>query len=225
MSFRVVLERYEGPYEALLNLVEKNKLSITEVNLGLICDEYIKYIEKNNIKDLHELTTFINVASSLLLLKIKSMLPASTSVEEKKVYTDISAHIRVAEILRQAKVNLNKSRSTDLYFIEAVQKKQSLGFMPLQRVDKMTFYSIVLLRNLQNKLVKELIHTVSVEKKEPLKDVMERVKAKIDSLGTINFHSIIKDKEKKEVISIFLALLHLINQHNILYNEGDLTSK
>ena len=88
MEFTVKLDRYEGPYTKLLELIEQRKLSITEISLVEVADDYIAYIRTLEKKDLVDISQFIVVATTLILMKAKSLLPGVvyTEDEEKQVH-------------------------------------------------------------------------------------------------------------------------------------------
>ena len=70
-EFTIKLDRYEGPYTKLLELIDAHKLSITEVSLASIADEYIAYIQTISKKDIVDISQFIVVASTLMVMKAK----------------------------------------------------------------------------------------------------------------------------------------------------------
>ena len=78
------LEQFEGPLDLLLTLIQKNKVSITDIPIALICDQYLEYIEEAQALDMEIASEFIVVASELMLLKSKTLLP---KVEDDEVDT------------------------------------------------------------------------------------------------------------------------------------------
>jgi segregation and condensation protein A len=88
MEFTVKLDRYEGPYTKLLDLIVEKKLSITEVSLASIADDYIAYIKSLAETHAVDVSQFVLVASTLMLMKAKSLLPGVvyTEEEEKQVH-------------------------------------------------------------------------------------------------------------------------------------------
>ena len=68
MEFNVKLERYEGPYTKLLDLIEGRKLSITEISLVTVADDYIAYIKSLDQRNIIDISQFIVVASTLMLM-------------------------------------------------------------------------------------------------------------------------------------------------------------
>ena len=76
------LEIYEGPLDLLLDLIEKNKIDIMNIPIALICDQYMAYIEQARSMDLELAGEFIVMASELLLIKSKMLLPRIEPDEE-----------------------------------------------------------------------------------------------------------------------------------------------
>ena len=76
------LEQFEGPLDLLLTLIQKNKVSITDIPISLICDQYIEYIEEAHALDMEIASEFIVMASELMLIKSKMLLPKVEEDEE-----------------------------------------------------------------------------------------------------------------------------------------------
>ena len=69
------LEQFEGPLDLLLTLIQKNKVSITDIPIALICDQYVEYITRAQELDMDVASEFIVMASELMLIKSKMLLP------------------------------------------------------------------------------------------------------------------------------------------------------
>ena len=74
------LETFEGPLDLLLSLIQKNKVSITDIPISLICDQYIEYITQAQKLDMELASEFIVMASELMLIKSKMLLPKEEEV-------------------------------------------------------------------------------------------------------------------------------------------------
>lgn len=74
-EFKIKTEVFEGPLDLLLSLVEKRKLFISDISLASVTDEYINHINKLPEYSMDDRTQFILIASTLLLIKAKSLLP------------------------------------------------------------------------------------------------------------------------------------------------------
>ena len=75
------LDQFEGPLDLLLTLISKNKVSITDIPISLICDQYMEYIAEAERMDLEVASEFIVMASELMLIKSKMILPHEEGTE------------------------------------------------------------------------------------------------------------------------------------------------
>ncbi len=75
------LDQFEGPLDLLLALIQKNKVSITDIPIALICDQYMEYLSEAEKMDLEVATEFIVMASELMLIKSKMLLPHEEGTE------------------------------------------------------------------------------------------------------------------------------------------------
>ena len=76
------LEIYEGPLALLLALIAKNKINIYEIPISLIFEQYMEYIEKLTELDMEVAGEFLEMASRLMLIKSRMLLPKPESTEE-----------------------------------------------------------------------------------------------------------------------------------------------
>ena len=75
------LDQFEGPLDLLLTLISKNKVSITDIPIVMICDQYMEYIEQAQKMDLDVASEFIVMASELMLIKSRMILPHEEGTE------------------------------------------------------------------------------------------------------------------------------------------------
>jgi segregation and condensation protein A len=106
------LEQFEGPLDLLLTLIQKNKVSITDIPIALICDQYIEYISKAEALDMDLASEFIVMASELMLIKTKMLLPKAEDDEEDPRATLTDALLRY----QQAKEASQKLAPLYAYF-------------------------------------------------------------------------------------------------------------
>ena len=75
------LDQFEGPLDLLLTLIQKNKVSITDIPISLICDQYMEYITAAQELDMDIASEFIVMASELMLIKSRMLLPRDEEEE------------------------------------------------------------------------------------------------------------------------------------------------
>ncbi len=76
------LDQFEGPLDLLLTLIQKNKVSITDIPIALICDQYLQAITEAQELDMDVASEFLVMASELMLIKSKMLLPRPEDEEE-----------------------------------------------------------------------------------------------------------------------------------------------
>ena len=109
------LDQYEGPLDLLLSLIAKNKVSIIDIPIASICDQYMEFIENARRIDLNIASEFIVMASELMLIKSKMLLPRESDDHEdpRKVLVDALL------LYQKAKENANESINSFLFSFAA----------------------------------------------------------------------------------------------------------
>jgi segregation and condensation protein A len=108
-GFALASETFQGPLEALLDLIESRKMSISEV-----CDSYLAYVEQLPEMPLSETSQFILIASTLLLIKSRALLPTlELSQDERESVQELERRLSRLRIIRQATKQLRTRWGTE----------------------------------------------------------------------------------------------------------------
>ena len=164
-KYAIRLDNFEGPLDLLCHLVDKNKMDINEVSISEITDQYIQYI--NAMKELNlEITSeFIVMASTLIYLKSKSLLPKQ--VEDEAELTEEELINRIIEYKKYKEISKKLKEQFEVF---------SKRFYKLP--DKIELPS----RKLEEKYSKVLLE-------QAYKNLLERNKSKINK-NAINIEKI-----------------------------------
>src|SRR4051812_31539518 len=107
--FAIETSSYKGPLEALLDLIEARKLSISDISLAEVSDSYLAYVEKLPNLPLAETSQFVLVASTLLLIKSRSLLPLlELSEDERESVEELERRLLQLKLIRRAAKLLRK---------------------------------------------------------------------------------------------------------------------
>lgn len=90
MSYRVRIESFEGPFDLLLYLVSRQKVSIGSISLSEITDQYLSEVQRMRNVDLDVASDFLLVASTLLEIKAASLIPHEESEKLDEEFDEIS---------------------------------------------------------------------------------------------------------------------------------------
>ena len=230
MESQVNLARYSGPYTKLLELIEQRKLSITEIDLVSVADEYITHIQSLDNEDIIDISQFIVVASTLMLMKAKSLLPGVvyTEEEEKQVY-DLEYKLALYAILSGA---ASKVRSiymkNPLYRRERLSYKNITVFVPDNKVTPVLLETIARLTLASFITPKQLVK-VAVEHALRMENVIESLLARVKNMQSVTLMGLAGgaktvEERKKLLIVNFLALLELLRNGTIRANQASVGS-
>lgn len=78
------LDQFEGPLDLLLTLISKNKIDIYDIPISLLCDQYMEYITAEENSDLDSSSEFLLMASELMLIKSRMLLPKDETAEDPR---------------------------------------------------------------------------------------------------------------------------------------------
>lgn len=216
------LDQFEGPLDLLLTLISKNKVSITDIPIAMICDQYMEYIEEAQRMDLEIASEFIVMASELMLIKSKMILPHEEGTEN-----DPRREIADALLLyQQAKLAATKLRPLyDEYsgrFVKGTDDVPPEKGLPMNLDPALMIKALnSILRRLRiseaerkpTELVNPLIkhHVVSVEEK------IEEICALLLDRDEASLFFLLKDADSRpELVARFMGVLELIKIHRII---------
>ena len=83
MEISYKLDNFEGPLDLLLHLIEKNKVSIYDIPIVLITEQYLEYVNQMDHEDLDVVSDFLVMAATLLDIKSRMLLPKVEKEEEE----------------------------------------------------------------------------------------------------------------------------------------------
>ena len=221
MEFTLKLERYEGPYTKLLELIEQKKLSITEISLVSVADDYILYVKSLDQKNLIDISQFIVVASTLILMKAKSLLPGVVyTEEEEKQVEDLEHKLELyAMLIGACAATRSVYMKTPLYAREHISYKGGSVFVPDSRVDGKMLQSIALL-TLASFITPKALVKVAVEQALRIENVIEKLLDRVRTMQAVTLQSLAEgaktiEERKKLLIVNFIALLELLRSGSI----------
>ena len=85
MELSYKLEKFEGPLDLLLHLIEKNKVNIYDIPIAEITDQYMEYVRQMDEENLDVVSEFLVMAATLLEIKAKMLLPAEVDEEGEEI--------------------------------------------------------------------------------------------------------------------------------------------
>ena len=208
-QFALSTETFQGPLETLLNMIEDRKMSISDVSLAEVTDNYLAYVEKLPEMPLGETAQFILVASTLLLIKSRTLLPSlELSEGERESVEELERRLaRYALIRKSAKILRGLWGKQQLLLAHRAPLRQPV-FSPADA----TITSILsAAKRLVSILPKpESLMEAAIAPVLALEDVIASVRTRLVSAIRASFKELTKSRDRSEVIVYFLATLELV---------------
>mgnify|MGYP005813579935 CR=1 FL=1 len=223
----IQLANFSGPLPLLLELIEKNKLPITEVSLSLITEEYLNIIRSSTEINPEELADFLVIASTLLLLKSKTILPdlQLTTEEENDIERLKTALVIYQKYKEKIKFIKELSLSNNKLTGRILWQGRNAYFYPpsnitLDQLKDILGKTLLNLSSYYNNFQKnELVKSTTIETK------INEILAKIKELNTLEFEKLAPQNNKNEIIISFLAILFLFREEKIYLEQEEKTNK
>ena len=214
MEFKIQQNAFDGPIELLVSLIQKKKVHVTDINLSDITDEYISYIRNHNTS-ISSNVEFIQIATTLLLIKSKSLLPELTLTdEETQSIEELEKRIALYQLVQQHAEKLKKVTSK-LYRSGRRDHTKISVFAPSKNLSTIGLKDSIL--NCIETLPKPRISTnASLTPVIRLEDMMKTLIKRVQSTLSISFRDFSGQfTEKKNIIVSFLSVLELVKQQEI----------
>lgn len=218
------LDQFEGPLDLLLKLIEKNKVQITDIPIALIFEQYMEYIDNAKKMNMEVAGEFIVMASELMLIKSKMLLPRTEEEEDPRA--KLAAALAEYQKMKQAAVYLHEQYSlfSGRMVKDSDEVKPDSGRLEPQKITALSRVMVAMLRSL-DKAAMENVNRAAAEQpfekilRTPIVPVSGKIFGVIRYLvrnGESLYTSILLSaKTRSELIATFLAMLELIKKNRV----------
>jgi len=229
LSFK--LEVFEGPLDLLLFLIQKNKVSIYDIPVSLITEQYMEYLELMEKHDLEISSEFLVMAARLLYIKSKMLLPKHEEIEgEEEEDPRQELILNLVEYKKYKEVSKffsdRKNICDFLYFKSSVNTDEfKINVNAPMEIDALTLAFERVMKRFEDKLPPSKMLFSGMVGREPVsvKSKMQSVTKAIRISGQISFDDLFTEaKSRSEIVAIFLAVLELVRNNEVGFESvGD----
>ena len=216
------LNNFEGPFDLLLNLIEKNKMKISDINISQLIDEYLEVLKVSKRENIEIKSDFIIIASELIEIKTLNLLNLDKDkeketnlrrrLEEHKIFKEVIP--KVAKLEKE--FNISYSRGESKRVIKKIAKDYDLTSLTTDdifEVYKKYFDSIDISEVMELNLMKQY----------DIKEVMDNILMKVYFKKWLIDDMFLEAENKLHLIYIFLAILELYKDAKINIDNGEIT--
>ena len=218
----VKLNNFEGPFDLLLNLIEKNKMKISDINISQLIDEYLEVLKLSKRENIEIKSDFIIIASELIEIKTLNLLNLDKDkeketnlrrrLEEHKIFKEVIP--KVAKLEKE--FNISYSRGESKRVIKKIAKDYDLTSLTTDdifEVYKKYFDTVDMSEMMELNLMKQY----------DIKEVMDNILMKVYFKKWLIDDLFLEAENKLHLIYIFLAILELYKDAKVNIDNGEIT--
>lgn len=230
----IQIDNFEGPLDLLCHLIDKNKMDIYDINLSEITDQYIQYLKEMEELNLDIASEFLVMASTLLFLKSKNLLPKQE--EEEEEITEEELIRRIIDYKKYKEISKKLKENFEIYSNRFYKLPEEIE-LPKQKVENNYEPSVIpdiykkILETNQEKVNQNAkniekiaitdTYTVASKVKEMFKALIKNKRFVFNKMFSIS------KKNKQEVVTAFSGLLELSRRSKVITEQeeifGDIT--
>lgn len=232
----IKIGEFDGPFELLFHLIEKNKIEITDIPIAFIADKFIESIEQIENENMNQMSEFIVMAATLLEIKSKILLPVK-ELDENGEEIDPRAELverlieykrakSIVQLLKESSDFGIVSRNPDKSTISKFRQNANVGLdkllnnVTIQDLSDI-FQTVILRSEYRLDMVRKDFN--SIKKDEfTIENRIEYILKRILITNKIAFAKLFEnDSTKSEKVTTFLAVLELIKINKIYVIQED----
>lgn len=221
----MTIDNFEGPLDLLLHLIKEDNIDIYDIKIEEITKQYLDYIQAMKELNLSIASEYLVMASELLEIKSKSLLPKAQTEQEDdyeedprdtliekllayKQYKEITSEFKDLELTR--KMFYIKEPDNLSYFIKEEENKSGVSIDDLLAA----FNEL-----LKKKEFEKPLSTKITKKELSVTEKVRKIKAILINKKRVNFEDLFDDNTKEEIIVSFLSILEMVKNKEIIIEQ------
>lgn len=229
MNLDVRIDEFEGPLDLLLHLIKESKMDILEIEIEKITDQYLAYIESQEKLNLEIASGYLVMASELIEMKSKMLLPRFTVEEEEEVEEDPREELIARLLEYQAYKEITKTLKEKEEIRKEIYTKPPENFSKYKE-ENASLQSDVSLDDLLEAFRKYLkrkqemrpLHTKVTEKEISVSSRRHDIKRILSEKRKVSFFELFPEVSKEYIVATFLAVLEMAKNKELRIVQNDI---
>ncbi len=223
MDYKFKAQKFEGPLDLLLHLIKKDNIDIFDINISEITDQYLKYIESMEDLNLNVDSEYLVMASELIELKSRELLPREEEEEEEddpklNLINRLVEYNRYKEVSQELKL-FEKERKE--YFTKSVSLLDEFRDGDVRISEDISLDDLLkaFLKFQEKKEFQKPLKTVVTKKEYSVHKRSLEIMNKLKVKGNVNFEDLFEFYNKGYVVVTFLSILDLARNGNLIIKQ------
>lgn len=226
-NYQLRLAAFEGPLDVLLRLIEKSQLSIEDVSLVAVTDQFLDFVAQMEEAPPTVIADFAAVGARLTVLKSRSLLPRPAPDTEEPEQSDLTHQLREYKRIKDLAAHLGSLHAAG-HPAHSRALKGAIVRPDAGRITRLVEHDPrSLVRSIRRRLtsVPKPAQLIRQRRVVSLREVVQRVADMVTNLRSVQFSQVVADyRTRTEVATAFLAVLVLVRRGQMDAGQGDLFS-
>lgn len=227
-KYAIKLDNFEGPLDLLCHLIDKNKMDICDINLTQITDQYMELLNEMERMNLEIASEFLVMASTLLYIKSKNLLPVNA--EDESELTEEELLRRIIEYKKYKEITKTFREQMGIYSgrcfkgpdqielpkqkLEKSYEKTIISTIYEELVEKNTFKMNQNAKNIEKLAITET-YSVGDKVKEMFRELIRKKKFVFNTLFSL------QKCNKAEVVTAFTGVLEMSRRNKVVTKQEE----
>lgn len=221
-EFNVKIKSFEGPLDLLLFLIKKHKLDIFDIEISILLEQYLNYINELKTQNLELSSEFLEIAAQLIYIKTASLLPQKE--EAVRLKEELTGKLLELE---QIKNLANRFSGFNQYGFTVSRKPQKIKgdfkYNHVHDIDKLVEGYITFSKKIKRfkappkEMFSKLVETKIVSVTSRVVFILR----KLYNEKKVKYEDFLNDSKNNYNIATFLAILELVKAKRISFSENN----
>ena len=223
MEISYKLEQFEGPLDLLLSLISKNKIDIKDIPISLLCDQYMEYISKAEELDMELSSDFLYMASELMLIKSRMLLPRDEEHDEdprEALAAALLEYQKAKTASEQLKVMFGEYGGRMVKETDEIAPDRTYVADHEAELLYKAFLKVMNEVRVTDEDAKKKFEPILKKRTVSVVSIVENLARRLRGGKKISLGSFFRQAEDRlELVSMFLAMLELLKSGHLVINE------
>jgi segregation and condensation protein A len=222
VDYSTKLDNFEGPLDLLLHLIKEAKIEIKDIFVSEVTEQFLKYMEGLSVLDVDKASEYLNMASTLLEIKSKSILPKIEEYTEEDPELNLIRQLEEYKLFKEVSEKLKTQENVERFYKEP---DKSVGDVKVVYTDfnldgLINAFSKLLMRVDDKKRQEDVLKEIPKEV-FTVKDKVEHIRNVLLERNEVSFFEIFTSRySKNELITTFQAMLELLKLQYIKVEQN-----
>ena len=224
MEYKFKINQFEGPLDLLLHLIKESEMDIMDIEIVKLTDQYLNYINSMENLDLSTASEYLSIASELMYLKSKTLLPAKEEEEyietkenlinrllEYKKYKEVTSNLKELEQERNSFYTKTPSNMKE-YQTNQINLNQEITLEDLVNAFK---------KYLERKKYEEPLTTKVTTKEISIKERKHQIYQILKTRKKVEFYELFEEFSKPYIVATFLSILEMAKEQELIITQNN----